>query len=295
MLLHMLQTCVWIVIGTTVALLLGAGLLHLVSRLGRPGRTLSEHLCRAPLLDLLITYFTMAPMIVGAIITGWRGLAAGLVGQIIAVLIWEALHTMAHPQARKGPRILKVINRAVGPWRNYAAVWITAIAVPGFWIVRVCQWVVYPPLVWLVRLPRYKHAEWVNVSRHKFQGLVGHDLIWCLYCDWMTGIWALGSEMLRNVESFWCPIRFASDKKCANCAVDFPDIDNGWVAANGSMAQVEHTWQEHYAAPHSGGGGSRSHPWFGHPARLTIEGVDPPLTTGAKAQVLINSRRGSGA
>ena len=47
----------------------------------------------------------------------------------------------------------------------------------------------------------------------KVEGLVGHDRIWCLYCDWMTGVWSLGTEMLRNVESFWCPLRFSSDAK----------------------------------------------------------------------------------
>jgi hypothetical protein len=103
---------------------------------------------------------------------------------------------------------------------------------------RLGQYLVYPPLTWLVRLPKYNTAEWVNVSRHKFEGLVGHDLIWCLYCDWMTGVWSLGTEMLRNVESFWCPIRFRSDKKCENCTLDFPDLDNGWAPADGTMADV---------------------------------------------------------
>lgn len=283
----MLPTYAWILIGTTSALLLGAVLLHLVPRLGATGRKLGDVLCRAPALDVLITYFTMLPMIVGAIIGGWRGLAFGLAGQIIAMLIWQTVHELANPQARKGPRIVKTINRHVGAWRNYSAVWITAIAVPGFWIVRVCQWIVYPPLTWLVRLPRYNHAEWVNVSRQKFAGLVGHDLIWCLYCDWMTGIWSLGSEMLRNVESFWCPIRFASDKKCANCAIDFPDINGGWVPASGSMAQVAATWEEQYSAELNGD--RRSYPWFGHPsrepvsARLTIEGKEAPIHTDARS------------
>src|SRR5688572_33483633 len=89
----------------------------------------------------------------------------------------------------------------------------------------------------------------------------------------MTGIWSLGSEMLRNVESFWCPIRFASDKKCANCAVDFPDIENGWVAAGGTMAQVVGTLNEKYALDGATKGRVHQHnAWFGHPARLTVEG-----------------------
>ena len=95
-----------------------------------------------------------------------------------------------------------------------------------------------PWLTWLLGFKSYDHREWVNVSRHKFEGLIGRDLIWCLYCDWMTGVYSLGAEMLRNVESFWCPIRFYDDKKCENCSLDFPDIDAGWVPADGTMADV---------------------------------------------------------
>ena len=104
----------------------------------------------------------------------------------------------------------------------------------------------------------------MNVSRQKFSGLVGHDLIWCLYCDWMTGVWSLGSEMLRNVESFWCPIRFHSEKKCENCKIDFPDVDTTWIPASGTMQEVTELLDEKL----TGG----EHSWHGHPARLTIEG-----------------------
>ena len=114
--------------------------------------------------------------------------------------------------ARRGPRIVTFLNALVGPWRNFLAVWVTALVVPVFWIIRVSELVVYPCLIRLIRFPRYRQAEWVNVSRHKFTNLVGHDLIWCLYCDWMTGVWSLGSEMLRNVESFWCPIQPANNQ-----------------------------------------------------------------------------------
>ena len=41
----------------------------------------------------------------------------------------------------------------------------------------------------------------------------------------LTGVYSLGAEMLRNVESFWCPIRFYDGKKCDNCKLDFPDIE----------------------------------------------------------------------
>jgi hypothetical protein len=85
----------------------------------------------------------------------------------------------------------------------------------------------------------------------------------------MTGVYSLGAEMLRNVESFWCPIRYYDGKKCENCQIDFPDIANGWVAADGTMQDVEQVMQEKY------GNGRRE--WFGHPARLTVKGE--PLET----------------
>jgi hypothetical protein len=252
------------------ALLLMAGILHLIPKLGPAGKRLSEACCRAPLLDLIITYFTAAPLIVGPILGGWLGLAAALTAQVGAVVIWTPLHELAHPEGRRGPRIVHTINRSVGRIRNHTAVWLTAIVVPLFWLVRLAQVFVYPPLTWLVKFPRYTQGDWVNVSRNKFRGLVGHDLIWCLYCDWMTGIWALGSEMLRNVESFWCPIRFDSTKKCDNCKIDFPDLEGGWVRADGTMGEVTAVLERHYPRESTVNG------WFGHPARLTVNGREPP-------------------
>ena len=251
------------------ALLAGTAVLHLIPKLGTPGAALAEKLCRAPLLDVVITYFTVTPLIVGPIIAGWLGFAAGLAAQVVGTVVWCFLHELAHPKARKGPRIVKVLNGRVGRFRNHAALWVTAVAVPAFWFVRVLEVFLYPFLVILVRFPRYKQGEWVNCSRHKFDGLVGHDLIWCLYCDWMTGVWVLGTEMLRNVESFWCPIRFDSEKKCANCRQDFPDLDNGWVDASGSMESVVEVLERKYPKD------ATEYSWFGHPARLTVEGRDP--------------------
>jgi hypothetical protein len=75
----------------------------------------------------------------------------------------------------------------------------------------------------------------------------------------MTGVYSLGAEMLRNVESFWCPIRFYDGKKCENCKIDFPDLENGWVAIDGTMNDVEEVLKEKYNSPY------RS--WYGHPER----------------------------
>lgn len=262
----MLIRSLLIAAGTWAAFLVVAGLLHLVPRLGPAGRKLSDALCRAPLLDVLVVYFTVAPLVVGPILGGWLGLLASVLGAIAAMLTWQTIHELAHPADRDGPRLIKSCNKLVGPVRNYTAVWWTAWVLPGFSIVRAGELFVYPMLTWTVGLPKYKSGDWVNVSRHKFQGLIGHDLIWCLYCDWMTGVWSLGTEMLRNVESFWCPIRFRSDKKCANCATDFPDLENGWVDADATMSDVVRRHNQMYPPE------QYPRAWFGHPVRLTVKG-----------------------
>jgi predicted amidophosphoribosyltransferase len=76
----------------------------------------------------------------------------------------------------------------------------------------------------------------------------------------MTGVWSLGTEMLRNVESFWCPIRFYDDKKCENCKQDFPDVDNGWVCENQGIEQVTALLESKYKD-------TQESSWFGHPNR----------------------------
>jgi hypothetical protein len=247
----------WIFIG----LLIGAGLLHLLPRLGQAGQRLTDACCRVPLLDVIVCYFTILPLIVGPIVAGWWGLLSAILAQLATLLVWQTIHEAVHRDAVKGPRIIKVIHKKFGACRNLTALYITALVIPVFWLVRMAQLILYPNLVRLVHFPPYNAADWISVSRQKFSGLVGHDLIWCLYCDWMTGVWSLGTEMLRNVESFWCPIRFSCDKKCANCAIDFPDVNNGWVHASGSMADVVETLDRMYPPA------KQVQSWFGHPLR----------------------------
>ena len=254
---------------TASFMLLLASALMLVNKLSRAA---SAALARAPLLDLVVASFTFIPWIVASILAGWAGFIGALVGQLLALYAWCFSHEMIHREAARGPRIIAFLNRTVGRWRNHLALLVTLVALPGFWFIRFIQAFAYWPLVVLLGFPRYRQGEWVNVSRHKFDGLVGHDLVWCLYCDWMTGVYALGAEMLRNVESFWCPIRFYDGKKCANCRTDFPDIDAGWVPADGTMREVEQLLHEKY------GHGQRT--WFGHPARLTVKGK--PIETYAQ-------------
>jgi hypothetical protein len=242
--------------------------LSILPRLGRGGQRLSAAVCKAPLLDLVVGCFTIIPWILAGIFGGWAGFFGALVGQLAALGAWCAGHDLVHARAASGPRIVKFHDRVIGAWNNEAALLITLIAVPIFWSIRIFQITFAWTLPKLVGFPAYKQSEWITVSRHKFDGLVGHDLVWCLYCDWMTGVWSLGSEVLRNVESFWCPIRYYDGKKCDNCAVDFPDINNGWLPADATMTEVVAKMEQMY------GGGRRE--WFGHPARLTVNGQPMP-------------------
>ena len=258
-----------------LALLMGAGLLHLIPRMGEMGKRLSDACCRAPLLDMIVGYFTILPLIVGPLVAGWAGLLGVVLAQLATLLIWQTIHEAVHRDAVKGPRIIKVIHKKFGACRNLTALYITALVIPVFWLVRMAQVILYPNLVRLVHFPPYDAADWISVSRQKFSGLVGHDLIWCLYCDWMTGVWSLGTEMLRNVESFWCPIRFSCEKKCANCAIDFPDVNDGWVHASGTMSDVVKTLDRMYPPA------KELQSWFGHslrearPATLAAKSAKP--------------------
>lgn len=248
-----------------VVTLVGSALfLHLLPHLGKRGQQLADALTYAPAIDLVLIYFMIMPLIFGSFVARWSGLGTALVAEFSTLGIWIVFHETIHYKQRQQPKISRTASRLFGGWRNHLAIWITILAIPCFWTVRFAEVVAYPPLTWLVGMPKYNARDWVNVSRQKFEGLIGYDLIWCLYCDWMTGVWSLGTEMLRNVESFWCPIRFYSDKKCENCQIDFPDIENGWVAADGNMSDVVRVLEDKYSH-------GEKCAWFGHQSRLKDE------------------------
>jgi hypothetical protein len=250
-------------IGVFLAILSGETILllflHLVPRLGGFGKDMNAIFTQAPGLDLIVSLFLWVPWVIGGIADGWLGLISAIAAQFLVMQSWIFSHELSHRKTASGSRIHGFLNQKFGWWRNNVALWATALAVPVFFVIRFAEVFVYPILVWVLDFPNYKHHEWVNVSRQKFQGLIGKDLIWCLYCDWMTGVYSLGAEMLRNVESFWCPIRFYDGKKCDNCKLDFPDIEGGWIAADGTMDDVEELLKEKY--------GEEQRSWFSHPDR----------------------------
>jgi hypothetical protein len=241
--------------------LLELGLIAGLLLLGR--RT--ERLIVAPGLDIVVSALTWIPWLLAFLLCGWTGVLACVLGQIAAMEAFCFWHEKQHPD--RGPSIARTLNGLTDPVANNIALLATLPALPAFLLIRFSQLTTYPILTRTVRLPPYDHSEWVSVSRMKFDGLIGHDLVWCLYCDWMTGIYALGGEMLRNLESFWCPIRFYPGKKCENCKLDFPDIPN-WVPADGTMQDVEAKLVEKYA-------GRKWNSWWGHPDRKD-EKPEPP-------------------
>jgi hypothetical protein len=99
----------------------------------------------------------------------------------------------------------------------------------------------------------------VCASVSAMHGLVLFPSYTSWYCDWMTGLWALGSEMLRNIESFWCPIQFRDPVKNRNAATDFPDVAK-WAPADGTMEDAVRAFEAQYD-------GKRKNSWWGHPDR----------------------------
>jgi len=204
----------------------------------------SESVARAPLLDVVMSLFTWLPWIYAAMRGGWEGFGGCLAGQALGLITFTILHSAARGH-RGASTIRKTLDRIVGPVRNHLGLWVTVPALPIFLAIRAGEILLYPLLVRILGFPRYRHGDWVNISRQKFEGLVGHDLVWCLYCDWMTGVYSFGAEMLRNVESFWCPIKFHDVFKCDNCQQDFPDL-NKWVKPEGTMKDVRLILEEYY-------------------------------------------------
>ncbi len=218
---------------------------------------LTEKIAVAPLLDLFVSLFTWIPWVVGLYGAGWTGLGAVLLAQLAFLHVFCLVDRAV--RGKPGRTLAGAQAKVLGPVRNELALLLTTPAVLAFFLVRFSEMALYPALARMANMPTYKSSEWINISRHKFDGLVGHDLVWCWYCDWMTGVWALGSEMLRNVESFWCPIRFCDDCKNRNVCTDFPDVEK-WVAADGTVEDAVRAFEDHYD-------GRRKNSWWGHPDR----------------------------
>jgi hypothetical protein len=222
---------------------------------------ITDKIAQAPFLDLLVSLFTWLPWVAGWWMLGWRGVIASVIAQLVFLHAFCLIHRAL--RGKKGRTLTdaqgKVLGPFLGPFRNQLCLMVQTPAILVFVQVRLAEIVIYPPIAWLGKLPTYNSSEWVNLSRHKYDGLIGYDLLWCWYCDWMTGIWSLGSEMLRNIESFWCPIQFQSPMKNQNASIDFPDLST-WVPFDGTMEDAVAAFEKHYD-------GKKPNRWWGHPDR----------------------------
>lgn len=235
-------------------ILVGLALSALLTRLAY---AVTPKITTAPLLDLFISLFTWIPWVAGAFLSSWTGVLGAVVAQV--VFLHAFCLTDRILRGRKGRTLTDAQARLIGPVRNQVALLVTTPAALVFVQTRLAQILLYPWLTRLAKLPSYRSSEWINLSRHKYNGLIGYDLLWCWYCDWMTGVWALGSEMLRNVESFWCPIRFRDETKNRNASTDFPDVTS-WTPADGTMEDAVKAFEAHYD-------GKGPNSWWGHPDR----------------------------
>ncbi len=219
--------------------------------------SVTERIAEAPALDFFISLFTWVPWVVGGLWQGWMGIAAAVVAQILFLHAFCLVHRAL--RGKKGRTLTDAQGRVLGPIRNQLCLLVQTPAIVAFVGIRATELLLYPAIAALGRLPTYRQREWVNLSRHKYNGLIGYDLVWCWYCDWMTGLWSLGSEMLRNIESFWCPIQFLSPEKNQNAAIDFPDVKK-WAPPDGTMEDAVRLIEQHYD-------GKARNSWWGHADR----------------------------
>ena len=220
----------------------------------------SDFFCFAYGLDLAISLISWIPWAAGLYFAGSAGLIGAVVGQITMLYVFNFVHGKIIHRQKNAP-VKDALNKVVGPFRNHLGLFICLGSFPVFLVLRLGEIVLYAPLRWTLGFPKYKEEEWVNISRQKIDGLVGHDMTWCLFCDWMTGVYSYGAEMLRNVESFWCPLKFQDGKKCENCKVDFPDIEQ-WAEADGDLVELHDLIVEKYSTDIK-----EPNAWFQHESR----------------------------
>lgn len=239
---------------TFAAIFAGLALAAIFTRLAY---AVTDRIAVAPALDCFISLFTWIPWVAGFWLSGWWGLLAAVAAQLCFLHAFCLVHRAL--RGKKGRTLTDAQGRVLGPIRNQLCLLVQTPAIFCFVGIRITELVLYPPIAALGRLPTYKQGEWVNLSRHKYDGLIGYDLLWCWYCDWMTGLWSLGSEMLRNIESFWCPIQFKSAEKNRHASIDFPDVKK-WAPADGTMEDAVRVFEAHYD-------GKAKNSWWGHPDR----------------------------
>lgn len=136
---------------------------------------ISEKIVRAPFLDILISVFTWIPWAVGFWLNGWIGVLSALFAQWLGIYVFCLMDRVI--RGKPADTLTAAQGRVIGPFRNHLALLATTPATVAFVAVRLTEILVYPVVAWLAKLPTYKSSEWVNLSRHKYAGLIGPDLL----------------------------------------------------------------------------------------------------------------------
>lgn len=223
---------------------------------------LGEAFTKTPLLDFWIAVFIWLPPLASLFLRSWRYALGVILAQIVFLLLYSSIHSSYYRLFKKQcpGRLMKTLGASIGRPRVFLGFLSTLLAIPVFLVIRAGQVFAYPLMIYFLRFPRYRHSDWIQLSRHKFDGLIGMDLLWCLYCEWAAGVYALGGEMVRNNESFWCPIRFYDSKHCENCQIDFPDLKE-WIPQDKKMEDVENLLKSKYTKER------KIFSWYKHPSR----------------------------
>lgn len=222
---------------------------------------LKERFSKGVCLDFWMVIFVFAPPLT-ALVFSLTNFIYAILSQAAFLFIFCELHEFYFRKFKnvRGKRLLGSLGKSLGRTRVVGGFYLTLLAIPCFFVIRVGQLTVYPLLHWVLRFPAYKSDDWIQLSRQKYHGLVGIDLLWCLYCEWSAGVYALGGEMIRNNESFWCPIRFYDQKHCDNCTLDFPDLKQ-WIPQDQGIEKVEKLLEAQYPP------NQKVNAWYDHPSR----------------------------
>ena len=121
-----------------VILALATGL-TLMGRLGPWGKGLAAALCHTPGLDLALIVLVWLPWLGGLAQAGWGGVLSALVGQVLATQVWVWGHQWVYRHQRPQLGINGYLSQRYGWWRNHLALWITALVLPVFFLIRAAQ------------------------------------------------------------------------------------------------------------------------------------------------------------
>jgi len=64
----------------------------------------------------------------------------------------------------------------------------------------------------LYNLEYVKRSNYIKIDRHKLSYLNPIDKVNCMYCGYVNGFFAYGSEIVARTEDYWCGIQHKKSK-----------------------------------------------------------------------------------